>query len=93
MTKFAGFGLVGGIPKMLSGSMETFEASKSVGTLKLTRSRKRISKLGNEDQKIVMGWLFNLVYSLIKWFFISVYYYFLPFVVIFIPLLKLATLH
>lgn len=49
LTKFAGFGLVAGIPKMLAGSMETFEISKSVGKLSLTRSRKRIGMLGNED--------------------------------------------
>ena len=93
MFKFASFGLIAGIPKMLAGSMETFEASKSVGTLKLTRSRKRIQKLGNEDQKIVCGWLFNPIYSIYKWFFVSVYYYFFPFVVIFLPLFKLAYLH
>jgi hypothetical protein len=93
MTKFAGFGLVVSIPKMLAGSMETFEVSKSVGSLKLTRSRKKIAKWGSEDQKLVLGGLFNAVYGLYKWFFVSVYYYFFPFVVIFLPLFKLAYLH
>lgn len=93
MTKFASFGLVAGIPKMLAGSMETFEASKSVGALKLTRSRKKIREYGNEDQKIAGGWLFNIVYGLMKWFFVAVYYYFFPFVIIFLPLFKLAYLH
>jgi hypothetical protein len=49
MSKVASFGLLASIPKMLAGSMETFEVSKSVGTLKLTRSRKKIQEFGNED--------------------------------------------
>ena len=93
MSKVASFGLLASIPKMLAGSMETFEVSKAVGTLKLTRSRKKIQTYGNDDQKMTMGWLFKLVYCIYKWFFVSVYYYSFPFVVISLPLFELTYLH
>lgn len=93
ISKFAGFAAVQAVPKLLISSLEQFEVQKTVGKLKLERSRKRITQFGTDDQKIVLGGLWNFVYCTFKWYFISVHYYFFPFLVIFIPLFKLAYLY
>jgi hypothetical protein len=86
IAKFVGFGLILSIPKLLHGTMESFEVSSSVGKLILKKSRKdAVSKQG--------GVALNLIYCLFKWFFISFYYYFFPFVVIFVPLAKITYLY
>jgi hypothetical protein len=86
IAKFVGFGLILSIPKLLHGTMESFEVQQSVGKLTLKKSRKEaVAKQG--------GVALNLVYCLFKWFFVSFYYYFFPFVVIFVPLAKITYLY
>ena len=90
IAKFVGFGLILSVPGVLHGSMEGFEVSGSVGKLTLKKSRKTaVSQQGG----MTMGWILNVVYCLWKWFFISFYYYFFPFVVIFVPLAKITYLY
>lgn len=89
IAKFVGFGLILSVPKLLHGSMESFEVPKSVGKLTLKKSRKAAVAQGS----IAAAWTLNLVYCLFKWFFVSFYYYFFPFVVIFVPLAKITYLY
>jgi hypothetical protein len=70
--------------------MEYFDVQKAVGKLTLKKSRKvAISQQGGMTAAAGL----NLVYCLFKWFFISFYYYFFPFVVIFVPLAKITYLY
>lgn len=70
--------------------MEGFDVSGSVGKLTLKKSRKTAV---SQQAGMTMGWILNVVYCLWKWFFISFYYYFFPFVVIFVPLAKITYLY
>lgn len=90
IVRFVGFGLILSVPKLLIGSMENFEIQKSVGKLSLQRSRKQMAQEATTKALLPFSWLLNLIYCIYKWFFISLYYYFFPFVVIFAPILKLT---
>jgi hypothetical protein len=56
----------------------------------LKKSRKNVVA---QQGGMTFGWVLNLVYCLFKWFFISFYYYFFPFIVIFVPLIKITYLY
>ena len=90
INKFLGFSLMLSIPKLLHGSMEFFEVSKSVGKLTLKKSRKAM--LAQQDRPAIQ-WLLNFVYCIFKWFFISFYFYFFPFMVIFMQLVKITYMY
>jgi hypothetical protein len=74
--------------------MEELKVSGAVakqGKLVLKKSRK--FSVASENKEGMSGrWALNLVYCFFKWFFIGFYYYFFPFVVIFIPLFKITYL-
>jgi hypothetical protein len=70
--------------------METFEIKKSVSKLKIERKRKSIVSDNDLKDKLPCRALFNLIYCVFKWFFCSLYYYFFPFVIIFVPMAKLT---
>lgn len=91
IAKFVGFGLILSVPKLLHGTMESFEIPKSVGKLTLKKGRK--AAVAQQQGGIALAWTLNLVYCLFKWFFVSFYYYFFPFVVIFAPLAKITYLY
>lgn len=90
IVRFVGFGLILNVPKLLIGSLESFDIKGSVGKLKLERSRKQVAADPATKARLPLSWLLNLIYCLYKWFFSSLYHYFFPFVVIFAPLLKLT---
>jgi hypothetical protein len=90
ISKFVGYSSILGIPSVLHGSMEGFQVTGSVGKLILKKSRKTfVSQQGSMG----VAWLFNIIYCVCKWFFISFYYYFFPFLVIFFPLAKITYLY
>jgi len=92
--RFVGFGLVLSVPKLLHPAMEwDHDVPKAVGTLKLKKSRKQSLAESTNKKEMAAGWLLNVVYCLFKWFFVSFYYYFFPFVVIFAPLFKITYLY
>ena len=93
IVRFVGFGLVLSVPKLLHPAMEGFEVPKAVGKLTLTKSRKQSLAESTNKKAMASGWLLNVVYCLFKWFFVSFYYYFFPFVVIFAPLFKITYLY
>ena len=90
IVRFVGFGLILNVPKLLIGSLESFDIKGSVGKLKLDRSRKQMAADPATKAQLPFSWLLNLVYCLYKWFFNCLYHYFFPFVVIFAPMLKLT---
>jgi len=93
IVRFVGFGLVLSVPKLLHPAMEGFEVPKAVGSLVLTKSRKGALATSTNKKEMASGWVLNLVYCCFKWFFVSFYYYFFPFVVIFAPLFKITYLY
>jgi len=79
------------VPKLLVGTIqEGLEVQKSVGKLVLTESRKKAISGGID---MPGGQLLNLVYCLVKWFYVSCYFYFFPFLVILAPLIKVTYLY
>lgn len=90
ISKFVGFALILSVPGLLHGSMEGFTVPSAVGKLHLKKSRKAV--VSGQDG-LTFGFVLNIVYCLFKWFFISFYYYFFPFVVIFVPLAKITYLY
>jgi hypothetical protein len=93
ITRFVGFGLVISVPKLLHPTMDGFDVPKAVGKLVLTKSRKTSLTESTNKKEMASGWLLNLVYCLFKWFYVSFYYYFFPFVVILAPLFKITYLY
>lgn len=92
IVRFVGFALILNVPKLLVDSMEGFDIKGSVGKLKLERSRKQMAHDPVAKEKLPCSALFNLTYCIYKWFFSSLYHYFFPFIVIFVPVLKLTYL-
>jgi hypothetical protein len=98
IVKFAGLGLILTVPKLIVPSMEDFVIQKAVGKLTLTRSRKDMIKnqdkyISVESQRLSCAWFFNVIYCIFKWFWHSFYFYFFPFVVVFLPLIKVTYLY
>ena len=89
ISKFVGYSTLISIPGALHGSMEGFQVTSAVGKLTLKKSRKAHA----QQRTMTVGWLFNILYCVWKWFFISFYYYFFPFLVIFFPLAKITYLY
>lgn len=92
IVRFVGFALILNVPKLMIGSLEDFEIQKSVGKLVLNKGRKEAVSEDGFSSKLPGGPLFNFIYCVYKLFFKSLYFYFFPFVVIFIPLFQLTYL-
>lgn len=90
ITRFVAFGGLISIPGALGSSIEDFAISKAVGALTLKKSRKYASSMKENKQLLPLGWLFNILYCVAKWFYVTLYYYFFPFSCIIIPTFKLA---
>lgn len=90
ITKFVAFGGLISIPGALGSSIEDFAISKAVGNLNLKKSRKWASSTLENKKMLPLGWLFNFLYCVAKWFYVTLYYYFFPFSCIIIPTIKLA---
>jgi hypothetical protein len=79
-----GFSLILNVPKLLHPSIESgLEVKASVGKLELRNGRKRV-----HHQNTVL----NIIYCACKWFYISIYFYFFPLLVIFLPLMRIGYL-
>jgi len=90
--RFVGFGLILQSTKLLTASYEIFEGQKCfMGTLSLKKDRRESFNLLSLWEKFTFG-LLHIVFVLIKYLYVSVYYYFFPFVVIYIPMIKLTYL-
>ena len=90
--RFVGFGLILQSTKLLTASYEIFEGQKCfMGTLSLKKDRRESFNLLSLSEKFTFG-LLHIVFVLIKYLYVSVYYYFFPFVVIYIPMIKLTYL-
>ena len=90
--RFVGFGLILQSTKLLTASYEIFEGQKCfMGTLSLKKDRRESFNLLSLSEKLTFG-LLHIVFVLIKYLYVSVYYYFFPFVVIYIPMIKLTYL-
>ena len=90
--RFVGFGLILQSTKLLTASYEIFEGQKCfMGTLSLKKDRRESFNLLSLPEKFSFG-LLHIVFVLIKYLYVSVYYYFFPFVVIYIPMIKLTYL-
>lgn len=84
IVKFVGFSLILNIPKLFDPSIEQgLEVKAAVGKLELRTSRKRLYHKNT---------LLNVIYCAWKWFYISIYFYFFPLLVIFLPLIKITYL-
>lgn len=84
VTGAIGFKIIIDLPSLYYGAYNAPIKSK-VGTLKATRGRKAER---SDGEKMAFHFLYNILYVLHKWFFNVVYYYFFPFLVIFIPMVK-----
>jgi hypothetical protein len=93
IVRFVGFELVLSVPKLLHPAMEGFEVPKAVGSLVLTKSRKGALAISTNKKEMASGWVLNLVYCCFKWYFVSICYYFFPFVVIFALLFMITFLY
>jgi hypothetical protein len=92
IVRYVGFGLILQSTKLLTASYEIFEGQKCfMGTLALKKNRRESFNQLTLGQKFTFG-LLHFVYTIIKYLFVSVYYYFFPFVVIYIPMIKLTYL-
>jgi len=91
ITRFVAFGGLTAIPKALTGSMESFPVSKGVSALTLKKSRKYVASQDTFREKLgLFGYVMNIVYCVMKWFYVSLYHYFFPFSCIVIPTIKLC---
>jgi len=91
ITKFVGFALIVAVPKLIVGTIqEGLEVQKSVGKLVLSESRKKAIAGGID---MPAGSLLNLIYCCYKWFWVSCYFYFFPFLVILAPVIKVTYLY
>jgi hypothetical protein len=90
--RFVGFGLILQSTKLLTASYEIFEGQKCfMSTLSLKKDRRESFNILSLSEKFTFG-LLHIVFVLIKYLYVSVYYYFFPFVVIYIPMIKLTYL-
>ena len=90
--RFVGFGLILQSTKLLTASYEIFEGQKCfMSTLSLKKDRRESFNLLSLGEKFSFG-LLHIVFVFIKYIYVSVYYYFFPFVVIYIPMIKLTYL-
>jgi hypothetical protein len=79
-----GYGAVLSFPSTYMGAIHNFPIKAEIGPVIIKQGRKETYKSGNS-----LGFLFNLVYVLAKWFYSSFYFYFFTLSFIFIPLVKI----
>lgn len=79
-----GYGAVLSFPTTYMGAIHNFPIKAEIGAVKIKTGRKETYRSGNS-----LGFLFNLVYVLAKWFYSSFYFYFFTLSFIFIPLVKI----
>lgn len=92
IVRFVGFSLILNVPKLMIGSLEQFDIQKSVSKLQLTKGRKEAVSEEGHSTRLPCAPILNFIYCVWKLFFNSLYFYFFPFVVIFIPLFQLTYL-
>lgn len=92
ITRFVGFALILNVPKLIIGSLEEFTIQKSVSKLVLKKSRKEAKSEEGISKNMPFHCLYTMIYWLYKRFFTAFYFYFFPFVIIFIPMIELTYL-
>lgn len=79
-----GYGAVLTFPSTYMGAIHNFPIKAEIGPVNVKQGRKETLKSENS-----LGFLFNYVYVLAKWFYSSFYFYFFTLSFIFIPLVKI----
>lgn len=79
-----GYGAVLTFPSTYMGAIHNFPIKAEIGPVNVKQGRKETLKSENS-----LGFLFNIVYVLAKWFYSSFYFYFFTLSFIFIPLVKI----
>lgn len=82
ITSYIGFKVITDIPGMYFKSIETLKIKAAVGKVTARKGRKSI------DNKEKNPWYMTTIYVLSKWFFNSFYFYFFPFCLMYLPLMK-----
>ena len=93
IVRFVGFALILNVPKLMIGSLESFEIQKSVGKLTMKKGRKAAKADSGWSMKLPFGFLWTTIYWVYKRIYTGLYFYFFPFVIIFLPMVQLAVLH
>lgn len=83
ITSYIGFKVITELPKVYLNSMSDIPIKEAIGKLTATKGRKDPKNEGKNN------WFFVTVYCLSKWFYHSFYFYFMPFMVIYLPLMVL----
>ena len=83
ITSYIGFKVISDLPKIYYGSIGSLPIKAAVGKLTATKGRKD----PKNDGKV--HWLLTFIYTIYKWFYHSVYFYFFPFAVVYLPLIVL----
>lgn len=83
ITSYIGFKVITELPKVYLASMSDVPIKAAIGKLTATKGRKDPQ---NNDKN---HWTLTLAYCLCKWFYHSFYFYFMPFMVIYLPLIFL----
>lgn len=83
ITGYIGFKVITELPKIYLGSIIDLPIKAAVGKLTATKGRKDPLNEGK------VNWFLTLIYCSSKWFYHSFYFYFMPFMVIYLPLVVL----
>ena len=83
ITGYMGYGAVLTFPSTYMGALHNLPLKGDIGAVKITTGRKEANKSDNS-----LGFLFNIIYLLAKWFYNSFYFYFFTLSFIFLPLVK-----
>jgi hypothetical protein len=81
ITGYIGFKVITELPKVYLNSISELPIKGAIGKLTATKGRKDAK---NEDKN---HWFFVVIYLLSKWFYHAFYFYFMPFMVIYLPLM------
>lgn len=83
ITGYIGFKVITELPKVYLGSISDLPIKGAIGKLTATKGRKDSKNEGKNP------WYLTFLYTSTKWFYHSFYFYFMPFMVIYLPLVVL----
>lgn len=83
ITGYIGFKVITELPKVYLSSISDLPIKGAIGKLTATKGRKDSKNIGKNH------WLLTFIYANSKWFYHSFYFYFMPFMVIYLPLVVL----
>lgn len=83
ITSYIGFKVITELPKVYLNSISDLPIKSAIGKLTATKGRKDSKNIGKNH------WVLTFIYTNAKWFYHSFYFYFMPFMVIYLPLVVL----